>query len=536
MEITSLLSLPEGLRIASSTSEEQGMTIRMCSVHLSACCPLCGEPSELVHSQYQRHLRDFPCGGQVLHLQITARKFFCQNTACSRKIFAERLAPLAKPWAQMTLRLVATLQVIGLATGGRLGVRLADRLGVETSRTTILRRIMDLPAKPARQVTQIGIDDFSFRRGKTFGTIIVDLQTHEVLDVLPDRTADTSATWMAEHPELEIISRDRGGDYAAAARTSAPQATQIADRFHLLKNLGTALQGTLARHLAAHRSTQAEKYVGMPLEDASSQQPPKQSPKEAHQSQAKREERLAQYKQVVALRKLGLSQTAIANRTGMSHSTVSRWLDDGTFPEQQPRPRKSYLDPYLPFLYERWEAGCHNITQLHQELVARGYKKSYKSVYKQLVRLLPEGRKNSLTPDPTPRPLVLPRQAVFLFLRRPTEEFSSEEQETLAHLCALHTEVNQAYELVQQFAQMLRNRTGEKLDAWLAQVKESHIRELQSFGAGIERDKAAVVAGLTLSQSNGLIEGKVNKLKLIKRMGYGRAGFALLRQRVLHAL
>jgi len=131
---------------------------------------------------------------------------------------------------------------------------------------------------------------------------------------------------------------------------------------------------------------------------------------------------------------------------------------------------------------------------------------------------------------------VLPRQAVFLFLRRPTEEFSSEEQETLAHLCALHTEVKQAYELVQQFARMLRTRTGEKLDAWLAQVNESQIRELQSFGAGIERDKEAVVAGLTLSQSNGLIEGKVNKLKLIKRMGYGRAGFALLRQRVLHAL
>ena len=131
---------------------------------------------------------------------------------------------------------------------------------------------------------------------------------------------------------------------------------------------------------------------------------------------------------------------------------------------------------------------------------------------------------------------MLPRQAVFLFLRRPTEAFSSEEQETLAHLCALHTEVKQAYELVQQFAQMLRTRTGEKLDAWLAQVKESQIRELHSFGAGIERDKAAVVAGLTLPQSNGLIEGKVNKLKLIKRMGYGRAGFALLRQRVLHAL
>jgi len=354
MEITSLLSLPEGIGVTSSTLEEQTMNIRMCLEHPSACCPLCGDPSETVHSQYQRHLRDFPCGGQILRIHITVRKFFCLNSLCHRKIFAERLAPLAEPWAQMTLRLVATLQAIGLATGGRLGKRVTDRLGVETSRTTILRCIMALPTKSVGKVTQIGIDDFSFRRGKKFGTLIIDLQTHEVLDVLPDRTAETSASWMAEHPEVEIISRDRGGDYAAAARTSAPQATQIADRFHLLKNLGTVLEGMLARHLAAHRNAQAEKYVRTPLEDASSRQPPKQDPKEAHQSQAKREERLAKYKQVVALRKLGLSQTTIANQIGISHATISRWLIDGAFPEQKPRPRKSYLDSYLPFLYERW--------------------------------------------------------------------------------------------------------------------------------------------------------------------------------------
>jgi transposase len=172
---------------------------------------------------------------------------------------------------------------------------------------------------------------------------------------------------------------------------------------------------------------------------------------------------------------------------------------------------------------------------LYRELVARGYTHSYESVYEQLVRLLPEGRKNPQASDLLPRPPLLARDASFLFLRR-SEELSAEEQETLLMLRSLHAEVNQAYELVQQFAQILRTRTGEYLDPWLEQARASQIREVQSFVLGIERDKAAVFAGLTLPHSNGIVEGKVNKLKLIKRMGYGRAGFPLLRQRVLHAL
>ncbi len=302
---------------------------------------------------------------------------------------------------------------------------------------------------------------------------------------------------MATHSEIELVSRDRGGEYASAAKASAPQAIQCADRFHVLKNLGEALEGVLARHLAAHRRGQAQKSSATPLSTAPPVQPPKLSPKEAKLSQAKREERLARYQQVVAFRKQGFSQTAIAGQVGIGHATVSRWLRSGAFPEQQPRPRKTSLDPHLKELATRWEAGCHTIAQLHRELVACGYTHSYHSVDERLVRLLPEGRKNPQTPDLLPRPPVLARQAVFLFLRRP-EELEAEEQETLALLRLLHTEMDQAYELVQHFAQMLRTRTGEKLDNWLCCVRASKIRELQGFVAGVERDKAAVVAGLTL--------------------------------------
>jgi transposase len=185
---------------------------------------------------------------------------------------------------------------------------------------------------------------------------------------------------MRAHPEIRLVSRDRGGDYASATTAGAPQARQCADRFHVLKNLGEALEGVLARHLAAHRKSQAQKSRATPLSDAPSQQPPKLSPKEAELSQAKREERLARYQQVVALRKQGFSQTAIASQVGIGHATVSRWLSRETFPEHQPRQRKMALDPHLPFLRQRWEAGCHNIAQLYRELVARGYTHSYHGV------------------------------------------------------------------------------------------------------------------------------------------------------------
>jgi transcriptional regulator with XRE-family HTH domain len=315
------------------------------------------------------------------------RRYFCDVLTCARHIFVERLPPFVAAFARVTARLFQIVQIIGLATGGRLGVRVTDRLGIQTSRQTMLRRIMALPTEPVGQVIELGIDDFSFKRGRTFGTLLVDLHSRAVIDVLADRKAETAAAWMAAHPEIELVSRDRGGDYASAAATGAPQAVQCADRFHVLKNLGEALEGPLARHLAAHRRGVTEQSEATPLSTAHSQQPPKQSPKAAELSRTKRGERLARYQHVVALRQQGLSQTAIADRVGVGHATVSRWLAHDAFPEQHPRPRQTGLDAYLPLLRERWDAGCHTIAQLYRELVARGHTQSYASVYEQLVRL-----------------------------------------------------------------------------------------------------------------------------------------------------
>jgi transposase len=387
MSLISLFALPSGLEITTCSKLKGRLCVSLLSTQPCSHCPLCGSAATRIHSRDPRKLADLPSAGQSVRFLLLARKFFCEVPACPRKIFAERLLPFVAPWARVAARLFQLVQIIGLATGGRLGVRVTDRMSIQTSKLTILRRIMALPTGPTGPVIQLGIDDFSFKRGRTFGTILVNLQTHQVIDVLADRKAETSATWMASHPEIQLVSRDRAGDYASAAASGAPQATQCADRFHLLQNLGEALEGVLARHQVANRTHLAQESRATPLSTAQPGPPPTLSPKAAQHSQAKREERLARYQHVVALHKLGFSQTAIANQVGIGHATVSRWLEHGTFPEQQLRPRKTGLDSHLSFLRERWEAGCHNIAQLYRELVARGYTQSYESVYEQLARL-----------------------------------------------------------------------------------------------------------------------------------------------------
>jgi transposase len=229
-----------------------------------------------------------------------------------------------------------------------------------------------------------------------------------------------------------------------------------------------------------------------------------------------------------------MTQGAIAQQIGVSLNTVRRWLVSGC-PETARGPYVSRLDPYLPYIFQRWAQGCQNIAQLFRELEARGYRGSYASVHDNIVRRLQfDGRKTPTNASSKTTPLPTPRQAAFLFLRCP-EKLRVQEQERLVKLCQINLEVNLAYDLVQQFAQMLRSRRGESLDAWLAQVENSNLPELQSFASGIEKDKEAVRAGLTWWISNGMVEGHVTKLKLIKRQGYGRAGFPLLRKRVLHA-
>jgi transposase len=245
--LSSYFGLPENMAIASVHPTSLLVSVSLACCDSIALCPLCQRPSERVHSKYQRTVADVPCGGRRMVLLLTVRKFICHTCGCWRSIFTERLPDLVQSYARMTNRLREWIEIIGRAAGGEMGARLAEYLGICTSPTTILRRVMALPTPPAGAVSVLGIDDWSFRRGRKFGTILVDLDRHQVIDLLPDRCAETAAAWMQMHPEIDVVSRDRGEEYAAAARLGAPQARQVADRFHLAQNLTDIVEVILAR-------------------------------------------------------------------------------------------------------------------------------------------------------------------------------------------------------------------------------------------------------------------------------------------------
>src|SRR6266705_3126283 len=229
------LPLPDGLVIASLLATETQLVVHVACRLPTACCPLCHLPSDRIHGHYGRTVADLPCAGRHVILALSVRKFVCRTPSCPRQIFTERLADLVQSYARITNRLSEQLQTIGFATCGQLGERLAPKLGMGVSGPTLLRRMRTISIPPPAKVRVLGIDDWAWKKGQTYGTILVDLERRRTIDLLPDRSTETVVAWLRAHPEVEIVSRDRGTEYAAAARKGAPQARQIADRFHLLK-------------------------------------------------------------------------------------------------------------------------------------------------------------------------------------------------------------------------------------------------------------------------------------------------------------
>jgi len=538
METPQFFPLGEGLELTQVEQHGDQLVLHATAVSPSALCPLCQQPATRLHSRYRRVAKDLPCAGQQVKLILYVRKFFCDTAECVRKVFAERLPDLVAPWAQMTTRLTQALQTIGLATCGRLGARLASHLGIATSWMTIVRRVMALPTAQAEHVECLGIDDFAFLRGRTFGTIIVDLDAHQIIDVLPDRQADTAAVWMAAHPEIIHVSRDRGAEYASAAATGAPQAIQVADRFHVCKNLSEAVQRLLARVLsemkAANQQTEGKANAQEETSVSVEEWRPDPGAHVARTIAVRRAERDARYQQAVSLREQGRSMKEMACQLGISERTVRHWFERGVAPDTRPRrKRQSDFDPYAPYILKRWQQGERNGTRLWEEITAQGYPGSQRMVYRFLKTL----KKTEVKLAAEAHQIIhyTSTAAVCLFMRHP-DKLDEGERMDLAALRRVHPNLETAYRLTQDFLQMLRKREGERLESWLTQVHESDLPELESFAHGVEQDQAAVQAGLTLPINNGQVEGHVTRVKLIKRMMYGKAGFALLRQRVLHRI
>ena len=295
------------------------------SQQTSPSCPRCEVSTDRVHSHYQRTLADLPWGDWSVRLGLTVRKFFCDNPRCARRIFTERLAGVAVPWARKTARLCERLTAIAAALGGAAGSRLSQTLGIPAARNTLLRLIRAAPLPPGPAPAVLGVDDWAYRKGHTYGTVLVDLERHRPIALWDGRDADTLAQWLREHPGVEVVARDRAGAYAEGTRRGASQAVQVADRFHLLQNLAETLERAFSTHAAELRAIESASPAPTPEDAVRLMTPLPEAGARAKAAEA-RERRFARYQQVWALHREGWSGAQIARRLGFGRHTVLRYL------------------------------------------------------------------------------------------------------------------------------------------------------------------------------------------------------------------
>src|SRR3954464_1661881 len=407
MSVVSLTTLlfpgPSCLRLTDISTADAGISLDLTATRGAVACPSCSVESDHVHSLYQRSVADLPWAGVPVTLHLHGRRFLCRHPACPRATFSEPLPEVVAPSARRSLRLANEQRQLGLQSGGEMAARLAAGQGMPVSPATILRLVRRTRVAERATPTLLGVDEWAYRKRLDFKTILVDLSTNRPLELLPDARATTLASWLQDHPGVEVIARDRAGSFAEGARQGAPDAIQVADRFHLMQNLRSAVEEILkqmvdVRQLAAQalaeQSTALQPCTAPSVEADSAirslRQPDLRRARDPYRrrvQEQRRAQRLARYEQVLALHQAGALQQEIAERLNITRATVSRYLKATRFPERAPYPRLARnLDPYRIYLSERWAAGETNGRQLWQELQEQGYTGSLMSVMRGAAR------------------------------------------------------------------------------------------------------------------------------------------------------
>ena len=526
--------------------EHHHLTLKAVSTQQSADCPLCKTATHRVHSHYHRTLTDLPCVHFSLVIVLEVCKFFCDNSDCPRRIFTERLPKIAAPWARKTVRLAQRLQYVALALGGAAGSRLATQLGLVVCGSTLLNHLTGLPL-PELEVPQIlGVDDFAFRKGHNYGTILVDLERHQPIALLPGRKAETLAEWLRQHPGIKILSRDRSKAYKSGMDEGAPDAIQVADRFHLVYNLSDTLVDVFSgyrKDLKAVEQRQQQQHAES--NKAVTAQPKPTATKDAQtKTLAAHQRRVRQQRDIKWLRGQNWQQMDIARVVGVSERTVQRLLALPDFPETPPRRPtfgRSILDPYKPLVLKWWNNGNTQSKALMTLLQQEGYTGTLRTLQRYICGLrqaqgVPTKRVLPKQGLPNVIDLQLPsltaRRAAYLLIKR-AENRDEEEAERVALLAQQHPDLASAIEFTDEFLDLLRHQRADKFDTWLFKVLTCRLRPLQKFAEGLLGDYAAVKASLMLPVSNGPVEGLNNRLKMLKRQMYGRAGRDLLAKRLI---
>jgi transposase len=526
--------IPAGLSVVQVLPHPECLTIIAQPRTRTAVCVSCGYASERVHSVYQRCLCDLPWQGRVVQVHVRVRRFRCMNPCCCRCTFAEPLIGIAGRWARRTDRLAETQRSVALATGGEPGARLAHRLAIPVSPDTLLRLILRTPVPPRPAPAVLGLDDWAYRKGHRYGTILVDLAQNQVVDLLPDRQASTVSDWLQAHPGVAIIARDRAGAYADGCRDGAPHAVQVADRWHLLCNVGDALRHAIEPHQGLITRIFHELAAAPAAPPVPEPRPEPQPTVLERRRTAARMARQDLFDEATRMAAAGVSIGRIAKILGKDPRTVHRWLRTGHPPWHHRRPRGSILAPYRAYLERRFGEGCRNAAQLWRELWEQGFRGQ-----PSLVRVW-IGRWKKADPNcasegrsAAPASKAPSMDALARMLTRDPAALAEGERQLCQRLLEVVPGLAAAAPAAQRLVRVLQRESTEPLRDVLDTMKATLLDRL---GQSLERDVAAVQAALETPWTTSPIEGQINRLKLIKRAMYGRAGFMLLRQRVLETI
>lgn len=492
-DLRALLTL-DGLHLDHIVLDESSdlIVVEVHSTTPTPLCPQCGTPAGRTRSTYTRTLADLPWGGRRVVWRLRVRRCPFPCSSCPQRIFAERFETLTVPFARRTSRLAELLRAIGLALGGRGRGRLAGSCSLVVGRKALLSLIRRGPTPPVASVRVLGIDDWAYRKGQTYGTILVDHDSRRVIDLLPDRKPNTVAAWLHAHPGVQIVTRDRAVVYADGIRQGAPEAVQVADRWHLLKNLGEAV----LRGLLGHSEDLKAAFVEPRPEAGESRALALDSP-EINTAPAGPDvsaQKQAQFDRIHALRAQGRSFRAVAFELQLSRNTVKKYARLNRCPERIRRPRGQAIAAFEPYLVEQFNAGQRNAKRLWEEVCAQGFTGSASVVRHYMSNVRRQhgvtGQRDDLSPQrpqgvvPTGARHPILSTLAFTVIRAP-EKRSDRERDWVEKLMQANEEVASVVTLAQQFAGMVRSRDPSELGTWLKAATDSGIAALKSFAQGI---------------------------------------------------
>ena len=499
-------------------------------------CPYCGCHNNSVHSRYIRTIQDLSILGEPVVLYVEIRKFFCSNHSCHKKTFAEQPGDEVFRYRRRTCRCERTVARHGISTSAKSASRLLWHLGIRISASTVLRDLHRMKPSKHEDVTEIGVDDWAWRKGVRYGSIIIDYERGRPIDLLGDRDTDSFRKWIEEHKKVGVVSRDRSTDYSSAIASSGRPITEVADKFHLIKNITDRMTKLIAENYSDYRR------IIRGEEDKSSEEMKQVSECYVENpTLGKPDSRDVKFKEVKELQEKGFKPATIAKRLGIARQTATKYCRMEELPQRNSKLRNEYYkyDAYVEQESKKGKSLCI----IHKEITLMGFSGSLSPFYEHY-KYLSDGhrgyRPKNWTPSPQKmkpqdnRSELLPIKSIMsmidIALKR--KEMNEAQQKTFDQLFSLPW-FKEMFEATERFCQVIKGKEITELIRWMRCYWKTSIASLKTFILGIMRDFQAVKNTIKLDITNGITEGYVNKLKTIKRSMYGKAGIELLKNKIV---